>query len=159
MANFSTFLMSSKFYSFLSPFLISLIISINIFFVHFHLESKDTWATQIKDALLDREDCNVILVDWHEGARIPYRRAAGNTQLVGAQVAELIRFLMSSSSGSPNLAERFYIVGFSMGAQIAGYAGAYLKARGMTLGRITGKFWEKAIMILSLRMLSKPLRF
>ena len=109
----------------------------------FHLESKNTWAIRIKDALLDREDCNVILVDWAEGAKILYRKAAGNTQLVGAQIAELVRFLISISSGTPDFAERFYIVGFSLGAQIAGYAGTYLKDRGMTLGRITGRFWEK----------------
>ncbi|KAL9951929.1 hypothetical protein ACROYT_G044684 [Oculina patagonica] len=109
-----------------------------IFVIHGFTESKNTWATRIKEALLEREDCNVILVDWPKGSRTLYEQAAGNTRLVGAQVAELIRFLISSSSGSPDLAERFYIVGFSMGAQIAGYAGAYLKDRGMTLGRITG---------------------
>ena len=109
----------------------------------FHLENKNKWATRIKDALLDREDCNVILVDWSQGARFPYRQAAGNTRLVGAQIAELIKFLISSSSGTPNFAQRFYIVGFSLGAQTAGYAGTYLKDRGMTLGRITGSFYEK----------------
>lgn len=50
--------------------------------------------------MLDREDCNVVLVDWSHGAGFPYAQAAGNIRLVGAQVAELIRFLISSSSGS-----------------------------------------------------------
>ncbi|KAJ7394433.1 hypothetical protein OS493_000242 [Desmophyllum pertusum] len=109
-----------------------------IFVIHGWLESKYTWALRMKNALLDREDCNVILVDWSKGSQIPYDQAAGNTRLVGAQVAELIRFLISSSSGSPDLTERFYIVGFSLGAQTAGYAGAYLKGLGMILGRITG---------------------
>ena len=94
----------------------------------------------MKNALLRREDCNVILVDWSRGAKLPYGQATGNTRLVGAQTAELIRFLISSSRGSPNrLIDRFYIVGFSLGAQTAGYAGSYLRARGMKLGRITGK--------------------
>ena len=93
----------------------------------------------MKDALLDREDCNVILVDWSGGSKTEYEQAAGNTRLVGVQIAELIRFLISSNSGSSSWAERFYIVGFSLGAQIAGYAGRHLKAEGMTLGRITGK--------------------
>ena len=120
---------------------VKMIISFSCFF---HLESIDTWATDMKDALMDREDCNVILVDWSEGAKtIQYGQAAGNTQLVGAQVAELIKFLISSSSGTPDLAERFYIVGFSLGAQTAGYAGTYLKDGGITLGRITGRFWEQ----------------
>lgn len=92
----------------------------------------------MKDALLVKEDCNVILVDWSKGARFPYGRASGNTRLVGAQTAELIRFLISSSSGSTGFAKRFYIVGFSLGAVIAGYTGSNLKERGMKLGRITG---------------------
>jgi len=84
----------------------------------------------------------VVLVDWSHGAGFPYPQAAGNTRLVGAQVAELIRFLISSSSGSPDLAELFYIVGFSLGAQAAGYAGNYLKDVGINLGRITGRVRE-----------------
>ena len=81
----------------------------------------------------------MILVDWSEGAKNQpsvdvlkgYLQAAGNTRLVGAQVAELIRFLISSKSAPPDLAKKFYIVGFSLGAQAAGYAGSYLwnKAR------------------------------
>ena len=85
----------------------------------------------------------MILVDWPKGAKGPpwnYHQAAGNTRLVGVQTAELIRFLISStSSGSASSTDRFYIVGFSLGAQVAGYAGSYLRAHGMILGRITGK--------------------
>ena len=92
----------------------------------------------MKNALLEREDCNVIVVNWNPGARGFYPQAAGNTRLVGAQTAVLIRFLITSFSGSPSFADRFYIVGYSLGAHVAGYAGAYLKDRGMTLGRITG---------------------
>ena len=104
-------------------------------------ESINTWAKDLKTALLSREDCNVILVDWPKGAKGPnYPQAAGNTRLVGVQTAELIRFLINStSSGSASSIDRFYIVGFSLGAQVAGYAGSYLRARGMILGRITGK--------------------
>ena len=90
------------------------------------------------DALLDREDCNVILVEWFDGAALPYSQAAGNTRLVGVQIAELIKFLISSNSGSSNWADRFYIVGFSLGGQVAGYAGRHLRVGGMILGRITG---------------------
>jgi len=90
------------------------------------------------DALLEREDCNVIVVNWNPGARVSYPQAAGNTRLVGVQTAVLIRFLITSSSGSASFANRFYIVGYSLGAHVAGYAGSYLKERGMTLGRITG---------------------
>ena len=101
----------------------------------------------MKDDLLQRTDCNVILVDWSKGAKkggspLEYPQASGNAQLVGAQTAELIKFLISNapgSSGSKNLGKRFYIVGFSLGAHIAGYAGSHLKANGgINLGRITG---------------------
>ena len=92
-----------------------------------------------KDALLDREDCNVILVGWSKGSNTAYEQASGNTRLVGVQIAELIKFLISSNSGSSSWADRFYIVGFSLGAQIAGYAGRHLLTEGMSLGRITGK--------------------
>ena len=95
----------------------------------------------MKDALLNRENYNVILVDWSKGARFPYGRAAGNARLVGAQIAVLIRFLISTNNGSPRLADRFYIVGFSLGAQTAGYAGSNLRAGGMVLGRITGTWF------------------
>ena len=111
-----------------------------IIFIHF-TESINTWARPMKDALLDRENCNVILVDWSKGARFPYGRAAGNTRLVGAQIAVLIRFLISSNNGSPSLADRFNIVGFSLGAQTAGYAGSNMRAHGMVLGRITGTWF------------------
>ena len=93
----------------------------------------------MKTALLNREDCNVILVDWSQGAKHPYGQASGNTRVVGAQIGELIRFLNDSTSGSPGLAKRFYIVGFSLGAHVGGYAGSFLRAKGMVLGRITGK--------------------
>ena len=93
----------------------------------------------MKDALLDREDCNVILVDWSKGAKSSRIQATGSTLLVGAQTAELIRFLISSHSGFPDFVDRIYVVGFSLGAYTAGYAGSYFRAHRMQLGRITGK--------------------
>ena len=96
---------------------------------------------EVKGALLNREDCNVIMVDWCKGAASPYGQATGNARLVGAQIGELIRFLIASTSHSHSSAvNRFYIVGHSLGAQVAGYAGSYLQDKyGLSLGRITGK--------------------
>ena len=97
----------------------------------------------MKDALLERENCNVILVDWSKGASnlLNYLQAAGNTRLVGRQISVLIKFLISYGNNGPGSADRFYIVGFSLGAHTAGYAGSYLRARyNLTLDRITGKF-------------------
>ena len=92
----------------------------------------------MKEALLDREDCRVVLVDWSEGAKWPHEQATGNARLVGVQIATLIKFLISSYSESSDWTDRFYIVGFSLGAQVAGYAGRDLKSNEMVLGRITG---------------------
>lgn len=110
-----------------------------IFVIHGWNEDTGNWATRMKDALIERGDFNIILVDWSKGASKGYFQSTGNTRLVGAQVAELIRFLISSASGSHTSLEKFYIIGFSLGAQAAGYAGTYLKDNTrMILGRITG---------------------
>ena len=86
-------------------------------------------------AFFDRENVNLITTDWYKGADLPLY-AAGNTRLVGAQVAELIRFLVKNAHTS---ADRFYIVGFGHGAHVGGYAGKSLGNDNHTLGRITGK--------------------
>ena len=49
-------------------------------------------------------------------------------------IAELIKFLISQTEGSAH----FHVVGFSLGAQTAGYVGSRLREAGLTLGRITG---------------------
>ncbi|XP_015759009.1 PREDICTED: inactive pancreatic lipase-related protein 1-like [Acropora digitifera] len=113
-----------------------------IFVVHGFLENiNNRWVKPMKDALLEKENCNVILVDWSKGASNPfnYLQAAGNTRLVGRQISVLIKFLISYGNNGPGSADSFYIVGFSLGAQTAGYAGSYLKARyNLMLDRITG---------------------
>ncbi|CAH1395697.1 unnamed protein product [Nezara viridula] len=82
-----------------------------------------------------QEDSNVILLDWAKGAQGPsYRLSAANTQLVGKQL-ELILLDMISLGTSPS---QIHIIGFSLGAHIAGYAGRSLSQRGIKLGRITG---------------------
>lgn len=111
-----------------------------IFIVHGFTESYSVqYAPRMVKALLDREDCNVIFVDWFNGATLPYAQASGNTRLVGAQIAVLIEFIISSYSADyPDNANRFYVIGFSLGGQIAGHAGRHLRENNMVLGRITG---------------------
>lgn len=91
----------------------------------------------IRDGLLRNVDCNIILVDWFRGGFPPYLQAAGNTRLVGAMIAELIKFLISQTQSSPDF---YHIVGFSLGSHIAGYAGSRLQQDGLILGRITGNY-------------------
>ena len=79
---------------------------------------------------------NVIVVHWNAGMNIlHYYQAAADTQLVGAQIAELIKFLIRHSHNS---ASRYHVIGFSLGAHIAGHAGRRLQRDGKMLGRISG---------------------
>lgn len=104
-------------------------------------DSKSQWkscSTWRKNACHSHKKCSIC--------SHVFTSTAGNTRLVGAMVGELIKFLISSVDGSPELAERFYVVGVSLGAQTAGYAGNYLKEKGIKLGRITGTS-EEGILI------------
>jgi len=68
-------------------------------------------------------------VDWGPGSAVPnYVRAAANTRLVGRQLAKLIRSLNVPL-------EKVHMIGFSLGAHVAGFAGAELG----NVSRITGK--------------------
>ena len=110
------------------------------FSFYIHVEIRPKWMEHIRDGLLRNFDCNVILVDWYPGNFPPYIQAAGNTRLMGAMIAELIKFLISQTQSSVNL---FHVVGFSLGSHIAGYTGSRLQQNGLTLGRITGIFPSK----------------
>ena len=74
---------------------------------------------------------NVISVDWGAGSGVPYSQAAANTRVVGAQVALMINYLLSRGCS----ADQIHIIGHSLGAHTAGYAGNHIPG----LGRITGK--------------------
>ena len=73
---------------------------------------------------------------------VGHNQSVGNTRLVGAEIAQLVKFIINKTGGSKHLADRFYIIGFSLGGQIVGYAGKSLRDKGMLLGRITGKSRE-----------------
>lgn len=71
----------------------------------------------------------LVCVDWGPGSAVPnYVRAAANTRLVGRQLAKLIRSLNVPL-------EKVHMIGFSLGAHVAGFAGAELG----NVSRITGK--------------------
>lgn len=78
-------------------------------------------------------------MDWGPGSAVPnYVRAAANTRLVGRQLAKLIRNLNVPL-------EKVHMIGFSLGAHVAGFAGAELG----NVSRITGipTFIEKIYFI------------
>lgn len=74
----------------------------------------------------------MICVDWEKGALLPnYVKAAANTRLVGKQLALLIKGLVENNGLS---LRNLHLIGFSLGAHIAGFAGAELG----NVSRITG---------------------
>ncbi|CAH2211710.1 jg26577, partial [Pararge aegeria aegeria] len=92
-------------------------------------------TTMLKNAFLHRGDYNFIAVDWSRLVVFPwYVSAVRNTRYMGRRLADFVEFL--NSTGVP--AGSLHVVGFSLGAEAAGFAGKDLKARGLRLGRITG---------------------
>lgn len=80
-----------------------------------------------------QEDVNVIAVDWEKGADTKdYNQAAANTRVVGALIAQLVVSLRKYAGVQP---KHVHLIGHSLGAHVAGYAGEKLKG----IGRITGK--------------------
>ncbi|KAL3175476.1 hypothetical protein MRX96_048464 [Rhipicephalus microplus] len=101
--------------------------------VHGFMDSQEVgkWMNTMKDEFLKHDDYNVIVVDWSRGNGPPYTRATANTRVVGAELALLISTLQNATNASP---ADFHIIGHSLGAQIAGYAGERIDK----IGRITG---------------------
>jgi len=76
----------------------------------------------------------VLVVDWEKGAADSYPTAAANTELIGRQAAVVVLDAVHKGVVPSSI----HIVGFSLGAHIAGCVGAILKEKGHTVGRITG---------------------
>ncbi|OXU30542.1 hypothetical protein TSAR_002870 [Trichomalopsis sarcophagae] len=86
------------------------------------------WVYEMRSALMAVIECNIVCVDWGPGSAVPnYVRAAANTRLVGRQLAKLVRSLNVPL-------ENIHMIGFSLGAHVAGFAGAELG----NVSRITG---------------------
>ncbi|XP_011877647.1 PREDICTED: uncharacterized protein LOC105567400 isoform X2 [Vollenhovia emeryi] len=94
----------------------------------FGSDCNHLWVYDMRSALMSIHDCNIVCVDWGPGSAVPnYVRAAANTRLVGRQLAKLIRSLNVPL-------EKVHMIGFSLGAHVAGFAGAELG----NVSRITG---------------------
>uniref|UniRef100_A0A131YSB5 Salivary lipase n=1 Tax=Rhipicephalus appendiculatus TaxID=34631 RepID=A0A131YSB5_RHIAP len=99
---------------------------------------NSSWLHELKEALLQEKDCNVVIVDWGRGCRSPlYLTAVGNTALVGRQISLLVQKLSRKFGGNVTAAN-VHLVGFSLGAQVCGFAGRhYKKQTGTKLARIS----------------------
>ncbi|KAL1467903.1 hypothetical protein MTO96_005678 [Rhipicephalus appendiculatus] len=103
------------------------------FIVHGYLDRLffGAWMTEMKDAYLNNADVNVVIVDWSYANTGIYDSACANARVVGAELALFIRKLKEAFGADPRM---MHIIGHSLGAHVAGYAGANTT----NLGRITG---------------------
>lgn len=105
-----------------------------VFLVHGWMGSeKGAEMIMLREGFNKYLDFNVITVDWSDMARnIIYLEASSRTEDAGRGIAELIEFMVSNMGLSYN---KVHIIGHSLGAHTAGYAGKFTKGR---VARITG---------------------
>lgn len=93
----------------------------------------ESWLHKLVSALQMREkDANVVVVDWLPLAHQLYTDAVNNIRVVGQRVAGLLDWLQEKEEFSLG---NVHLIGYSLGAHVAGYAGNFVKG---TVGRITG---------------------
>ncbi|KAL4717360.1 hypothetical protein ACJJTC_017247 [Scirpophaga incertulas] len=88
--------------------------------------------TAITEAYLNKEDVNVIILDWKPLARRNYVTSVRGVPNVGQALGKFIAFLSSTTGASYST---MHLVGFSLGAHVVGNAGRQLEGK---VARITG---------------------
>ncbi|KAG1657257.1 Pancreatic triacylglycerol lipase [Nymphon striatum] len=89
------------------------------------------WVKRLAKELLTYGDYNVIAVNWAGGSGPSYTQATANTRVVGAVIAQFISYLRAEF----HLAfENVHLIGHSLGAHVAGYAGERINK----IARISG---------------------
>jgi len=103
-----------------------------IFLIHGWNSNKDSqWMNDAKNAILDKDDKNVVITGWGPGAnRANYAQSASTTRVVGAETRAVVENLRSAGGS------QFYCVGHSLGGHSCGHTGQYGSDRGVN--RITG---------------------
>nr|P0CH47.1 RecName: Full=Probable phospholipase A1 magnifin; Short=PLA1; Flags: Precursor [Vespa magnifica] len=101
-----------------------------IFLIHGFISSaNNSNYVDMTKALLEKNDCMVISIDWRDGACthefkilkfIGYPNAVKNTRAVGKYIADFTKLLMQKYKVS---LANIRLIGHSLGAQIAGFAG------------------------------------
>lgn len=100
--------------------------------------SKRTpWMKPLVKALLDNVNCTVLVVDWKKGADGSYPDAGINTPMAGALIAAFLHKILNATEALS--ADNITLIGFSMGAQVMGFAGRRFKTlTGKQVARISG---------------------
>ncbi|XP_053189006.1 inactive pancreatic lipase-related protein 1-like [Scomber japonicus] len=102
------------------------------FIIPGYLEKDDEdWPQEMCKVMVKWENVNCIAVEWKKGVKTLYSQAANNARVVAAQVESMITFLMSNFKQK---ADKFHIIGHSLGAHAAGQVGGRISG----LARITG---------------------
>ncbi|CAD7011803.1 unnamed protein product [Ceratitis capitata] len=108
------------------------------FYIHGFSESATgdkQSSQQLKDAFLKSSNYNVILVDWSPMTVMPwYTNAVDNLPVAARFIARFLRFLVANGYQTRHI----HLIGFSLGAEVAGFAGKQLLEWGIVLPRITG---------------------
>jgi hypothetical protein len=98
-------------------------------------DGTSSWLAPMKNAFLDREDINVVIIDWGNLAQIlNYAQAASNTRTVGAFTSLVIRNLLTRAGTASS---RMWCNGHSLGSHVCGHTGMKMPAN-QRLGRVTG---------------------
>jgi pimeloyl-ACP methyl ester carboxylesterase len=107
-----------------------------VFIAHgWNSNGNSAWLSTMKNAFLDREDMNVVIVDWGGGAEVlNYAKAASNTRTTGAYTARVYQNLLAQPGSST---ARMWCVGHSLGSHVCGHTGMALPTNSK-LGRVTG---------------------
>ncbi|KAM9360446.1 endothelial lipase [Symphorus nematophorus] len=93
----------------------------------------ESWMHKLVSAVMQREmEANVVVVDWILMAQQLYPDAVNHTHTVGQDIAAMLNWLQDEQQLP---LENVHLIGYSLGAHVAGYAGTYVRG---TIGRITG---------------------
>uniref|UniRef100_A0A034WE39 Pancreatic lipase-related protein 2 n=1 Tax=Bactrocera dorsalis TaxID=27457 RepID=A0A034WE39_BACDO len=108
------------------------------FYIHGFSESAtgdNQSSQQLKEAFLKAGNYNVILVDWSPMTVMPwYTNAVENLPVAARFIARFLRFLVANGYQT----RLIHLIGFSLGAEVAGFVGKQLLEWGVVLPRITG---------------------
>ncbi|GFY64857.1 pancreatic lipase-related protein 2 [Trichonephila inaurata madagascariensis] len=106
-----------------------------VFVMHGFRETGVAWPERLKDALLNRYKCNVIIVVWGQ-IESSFEEEKEHLPAIGDDIAFFIENLVVSKNID---LQDVYLIGKSLGAHIAGFTGKAVKKKLNSLvGRITG---------------------